>query len=175
MAGKSNWVEKFGRQGKSFPVYLEVVDSPAYRSLRPLDRCLLEEFLILNRKVPRNGELNLPVAKAAVLLRVANNTIRSSYYRLMERGFIILERGAAFEERKARLWRISFLPARGREPTDDWRLWAPEYPVVTLGKNKTGRQELSQAGSKTKSRLVQNLNDDPKNEKYLEQRNVENQ
>lgn len=106
----------------------EWLESPAYRALRPLARCLLDEFLIIYRE-SRNGDLTLSTRAAAQRLGVSENTVLPAFDQLVEHGFLEMTRGEVWVERKAREWRLTIMPSQGQEPTDDWRRWAPGNPV----------------------------------------------
>jgi hypothetical protein len=122
----TDWVKKYGRPGDQnyINVYLSIIESEAYLYLRPLEKCLLQEFLVVNYKTKSNGRLNLSVEATAKRLGVAKNTLMPAYRVLQDHGFIECTTGAFPQERLARLWRITFLPCNGREPTDEWRFWS---------------------------------------------------
>ncbi len=142
---KAGFVKKFGRSGdtKYFPVYLSILESDAYKSLRPIEKCLLEEFRIVNFKTRANGRLNLSVEVAAKRLGIAKNTVMPAFHVLEERGFIRCTVGEVYQERLARLWRITFLPWNGREPTDEWRNW---------GRSDAGGADECSENSETRSK-----------------------
>ena len=106
----------------------EILESPAYRDLTTLAKCLLDEFLIIYRD-NRNGELGLDVRTAAKRLNVSTNTVLNAFDDLVAHGFIVNTREEVWQKSVAREWRITFMPAKGKEPTDDWRNWKPGCPV----------------------------------------------
>ena len=104
----------------------EMLASPAYRDLTPAARCLLEEFQRIYRP-SRNGMLSISTKNAARLINVSEPTVSKAFYELVDHGFLVLNNGQLWMERKAREWRLTFEPyANGREPSDDWLTWAPE-------------------------------------------------
>lgn len=121
------------RDGGFFPVCREWFNSEAYRDLTPLARCLLMEFQNVHYN-GRNGRLSISVENAARRLNVTQKTARAPFHELAEHGFIVLTRGEYWQERIAREWRLTFYGCSGREPTDEWRFWKPEQPVVEIPK-----------------------------------------
>lgn len=128
----------------------EWLESPSYRDLTVLARCLLEEFLIIYRE-SRNGSLVLDVRRAAERLGVSDNTALQPFDDLVSHGFIVNTRGAVWRNSKAREWRITCMPANGQEPTDDWRDWRPGQHVRAtprmrkklIAESPTGRMKNS--------------------------------
>lgn len=138
----------------------EWLESPAYRDLRPLARCLLEEFLIVYRPT-RNGKLSLPTKRAAARLGVTENTILSAYDDLIEHGFLVLVSSEQWVERMAREWRLTMMPSGNREPSDDWKRWEADQPVRRTRRRKNSRsKKLQQAalknGAASPEKLQQN-------------------
>jgi hypothetical protein len=101
---------------------LEMLDSPAYRDLKPADRCLLEEFQRIFMP-HRNGALSISTRNAMIRLNVSEPTAIKAFKNLETHGFIVLMKGQLWQQRKAREWRLTFEPCNGREPTDEWRGW----------------------------------------------------
>ncbi|MES9922486.1 MAG: hypothetical protein ABW152_00215 [Candidatus Thiodiazotropha endolucinida] len=103
----------------------EILSSPAYRDLKPVARCLIEEFQRLYRP-GRNGQLSISTKNAAKLLKVTEPTAIKAFIEVEEHGFIKLSEGHSWMERKAREWRLTFEPGNNnQEPTDEWRDWKP--------------------------------------------------
>lgn len=127
---------QYKRAGYYFQVHSEWFESPAYRSLSLTARCLLNEFLNVYRP-GRNGHLVLSVETACERLKISEGTAREAFHDLMERGFIILSEDANHLNGRAREFRLTILPTNnGREPTDDWRRWSPDAPLVRFRKSK---------------------------------------
>ena len=128
----------------------EILASPAYRDLTPAARSLLTEFQRIYRP-SRNGQLSIAVVNAAQLIKVHKDTALKQFNSLAEHGFIVLTKGAYWQERLAREWRLTFEECNGREPTDDWKRWRPGQPVVTLPKKSRsqtkGQQRPNPRGS----------------------------
>ena len=136
-------IKRAKRAGPFIQLHEEILASPAYRDLNPVARCLLIEFQRIYRP-SRNGRLSISVMNAAKLIRVHKDTASKAFRSLAEHGFIVLTRGEYWQERLAREWRLTFSEYNGREPTDDWKRWKPDQPVVTLP-NKSRSQTRGQS------------------------------
>jgi len=135
-------LKKPKRAGSFIQLHEEILASPAYRDLNPVARCLLTELQRIYRP-SRNGRLSISVMNAAKLIRVNKDTASKAFRSLAEHGFIVLTKGAYWQERLAREWRLTFSEFNGREPTDDWKRWRLDQPVVTLP-NKSQSQTRGQ-------------------------------
>ena len=112
----------------------EWLNSPAYRDLRPVERCLLEEFQRIC--LPgRNGRLSIDVLRASKLLKVNKSTASGAFHGLIEHGFLVLTKGHLWQQRLAREWRLTLEGCDGRQPTDDWTQWSEGNPVRDVPKN----------------------------------------
>ena len=111
------------RPGGFIRKHEEWLASPAYRDLRPVERCLLEEFQRVYLP-SRNGRLSISVEKAAKELRCNKDTASRAFYALVEHGFIVLTKGHLWQQRLAREWRLTLQECDGRLPTDDWKRWS---------------------------------------------------
>ena len=134
------------RKGGYVRKWEEVLGSPAYRDLSTVSRCLIEEFQRIYRP-ERNGKLSISTKNAAKLLKVSKTTAINAFHDLAEHGFIVLNKGELWMERRAREWRLTFEPHNGKEPTDDWQIWEPGKPVATLPRKKMRVQYRTRSGS----------------------------
>lgn len=123
----------FRRDGFFIQRHDEWLDSPAYRSLSTNARCHLEEFRRIH-KPSRNGKLSVSNSNACILLGISENTARNAFRQLEERGFLTLTRDASYVAGKATEYRLTIEPYNGREPSDDWRDWEPDRPILTIGR-----------------------------------------
>ncbi len=125
----------------------EMMQSPAYRNLKPIARALMDELLLIYQG-SNNGQIFLEVREAARRINCHKDSASRAFHELAEHGFIKLTRGDMWQSRKSREWRITFVYHQGREPTNDWMRWEPEKPVFTTprrrGKNKTRSQNQGQ-------------------------------
>jgi hypothetical protein len=128
------------RKGGYVRKWEEVLSSPAYRNLKPVDRCVLEELQRVYRP-NRNGQLSLSVRNAEKLVHANKDTITKAFDNLAAHGFIELVRGEYWQEGKAREWRLTFEPCSGREPTDEWRAWQPGKIIFSTPKRKKTRSQ----------------------------------
>lgn len=108
-----------------------MMQHPAFRDLRPIDRALLDE-LIFRFNGGNNGEIHLDLRTAATLLKSHPDTVGRAYKKLAEHGFIKLTRGDSWQAKKSREWRITCKPYNGQEPTNDWKKWEPGKPVFNV-------------------------------------------
>lgn len=103
--------------------YEHMLSSPAYRDLKPLDRCLLEELQRLWN--PTTGQVGIDQRRLKPLLHTTRKTISKSFERLYQHGFIIPV-AEYVKERSTRQYRLTFEKHQGRLPTHEWKQWEPE-------------------------------------------------
>lgn len=131
---------KFKFTGHYLSIPDEIMESPAYRDLKPPPRALLLEFLYLYRP-NRNGKLTITTDKAELLLKVGDKVASRAFYELAEHGFIKLAAHSDWYNSKGREWEITFLPKNNREPTNEFRQWrkginlCPDAPRANWLKN----------------------------------------
>jgi len=126
---------KYKRKGGYVQKSEERLASPAYRDLKPIARCLLEEFQRLFRP-DRNGHLSISVANACILVKASKESVSKAFYELADHGFLKPMKDAYWIERIAREWALTFEPLNNREPTDNWKKWSPNNPVFELPRTK---------------------------------------
>ena len=110
------------RSGGFVPVYYDLMDSPAYKSLSPKARCLMLELHRLEYP-NRNGHIVMSEQQAAIALGCAKNTASKAFEELIDRRFIKKSQEGNWYLKKATEWTLTFLKVNGREPTDDWKDW----------------------------------------------------
>ena len=110
---------RFDRKGQFFRTYREIFESDAYRSLTCIERGLLLELQA--HYLPSRCDIFLSTRDAADRLNVHPDTAGRAFYALESRGFIKLRKGALWQQRISREWRLTFESYRNREPTDEWR------------------------------------------------------
>jgi hypothetical protein len=96
--------------------------SPAYRSLSPLDRCLLIELLAVAKRIGTDEPINCSVRMAADMCGVGKSHAATALATLEAKGFIVrVNRGERRQRRGfASSWRITCLSFRGEWPTCDY-------------------------------------------------------
>lgn len=105
-----------------------VMDSTAYRSLKPGPRALLLE-LIRRFNGFNNGRIGLGLREACASLSMTDQESVGRYFAaLVERGFIVCTKDAGFNmkspiDRTAREWRLTWEPAEGLRPTKEFIDW----------------------------------------------------
>ena len=103
----------------------ELMESPAWRSLKPIDKALFIE--LKHRCRPAiNGYLGFGVRDAAQILGCKPETVSSAFVRLQDRGFIVLMRESNWQMHKAREWRLTTDVWQEKYPTNNWKDWVPD-------------------------------------------------
>ncbi|TVO78451.1 hypothetical protein [Sedimenticola selenatireducens] len=116
----------YKREGGYVKKWEVILASSAYRDLKPVARCLLEEFQRIYRPA-RNGTLSISLKRAQTLINAGETAVMEAFKQLVANGFIVLTHGELWQQRKAREWRLTFEPyANGREPSDEWKYWTPK-------------------------------------------------
>lgn len=105
----------------------DIMDSPAYRSLSPVARCIHAE---IRRRFNghNNGDIPLSCREAAELCNISPNTASAGFDQLMDRGFIKVGEEAGFNQkggRRSRRWILTEESCMNQRPTNDWRKWKP--------------------------------------------------
>jgi len=99
--------------------------SSSYRALAPVSKAMLWELVGLFNG-SNNGDLWLGVRDAAALIGVTDKEAASNALKaLMEHGLIAITSGGYFhiKERHATCYRLTWMGAGGRAPTNEWRDW----------------------------------------------------
>ncbi len=121
-----------------------VFESPAYRDLSVIARCLLQEFMHIHRP-DRNGALSISVRNAAKLLRCNERPVIRAFDELQSHGFIALTEGHHWINGLAREWKLTFEPCGGCEPTDEWQKWNPEKPFRVVAKKNPRMYQIQRS------------------------------
>lgn len=122
-------------------VPFQVIDSPAWRALRPTAHSLFL-FICCQYNGRNNGALKSTYtdAKKAGLFR-SPSTFYKALTALWEKGLIALTReGEWGSERTYHLWALTIRPIDPnpklglvrREATNDWRFWKPDTPSANF-------------------------------------------
>ncbi len=108
-----------------------MMQSPAFRDLRPVARALLDELIFIFNG-SNNGEIHLAVRIAAKKINCHPDTAGNAFKELSRHGFIKHTRGDNWQAKKSREWRITCKKHNGQEPTNDWIEWEPGKPVFKV-------------------------------------------
>jgi hypothetical protein len=121
--GKPNPTGRSERDAQHVRFYHWMLDSPAYRDLRPISRALLIEMARLYNGW-NNGEIGLGERQAAKLLGMTDRAaVRRALADLQAHGFIAKTKPSGFSMKvrgpqRATEWRLEWLPMerRGQAP-----------------------------------------------------------
>ena len=108
-SGKGGYKHK----GKFFQIPNSVLDSPAYRDLKPPARALIFEFG-RDYTPQKNGRLFISTRQAVERLKVSEPVALRAFYELASHGFIKLTGHENWMERKARYWALTFKAINNR-------------------------------------------------------------
>ena len=147
---------KLKRPGGYIQKHEEILASPAYRDLKPVARCLLEEFQRIYRP-GRNGKLSVSTKNAASLLNVSEPTASNAFYDLVDHGFLVQTKGQLWQERLSREWRLTIVPSgNNHEPTDEWKKWPSDHKN---SRPKKQGQNCSKKGGSLPRKQGQSISD----------------
>lgn len=137
--GRPNATGRSDRDAKHVRLYDWMLNSAAYRDLRPVARALIVEMArIYNGR--NNGEIGLGERQAAAMLGMADRAaVRRALTELQAHGFITLTKAGGFNQkdrsaRRATEWRLEWLPTGGKlgqletPPTKGFMHW-PKVPA----------------------------------------------
>lgn len=125
---RHNGKSKGGQPFVMVPNYM--FDSPAFRSLDRVARCLLLE-LIRRHNGHNNGEIALGQRDAAKAVGISKLlTIATAFRELEAKGFIEATAKGAFSNKLSRAteWRLTWLEAGDRKPDKPFMRWVPDAP-----------------------------------------------
>lgn len=117
---KSKKITKHCRSGGFSSFYHEVAKSEVFIGLRPVAKCLLFQLNSLYIPIHRE-EISVSVVNAAKWIKCNKDTASKAFKELERAGFIDLIEHHLWQQRKARVYRLTFRTFKGREPTDEWK------------------------------------------------------
>jgi hypothetical protein len=110
-------------------LYHWLLDSPAWKSLKPVERALYIE-LAQRFNGSNNGHIGLSVRDAGDALRISKNTAARAFMTLQKRGFVEVVRRGHFDrkQRHASEWRLTEHPCdvTGELATKAFMRWGRE-------------------------------------------------
>ncbi len=103
-----------------------IMDTPAWRDLTGVAVKLLLHVVKLHNG-SNNGRLALTEQQAADTIGVSRNTASRAFEELMSHGFLSVTERSAFHVKTKRpsLWRVTFIHAEGKGPTNEYLRWRP--------------------------------------------------
>lgn len=131
---------------------MTVLDSPAWRSLSGSASKLLN-VLIRHFDGHNNGNIYLSARRAALYTGLTRNTVMRAARELQDRGLTKATKLGHFcvKDGPATTWRLTFRPAYGQAPTNEWQLWKPSGKKIRAGNMTEAGAEtahVSECGSK---------------------------
>lgn len=102
---------------------LPMLDSLAYQYLSAKSVKLMS---LMQRHWRSDKPIDYGITQATKSLKCSRDTASKLFRELMEFGFIAIVDEADFYANKARSWRLTFRPFLNREPTHEWKNWAPK-------------------------------------------------
>lgn len=120
MSKRKNKSIKACRGGKFSTMYHDVSKSKEFKRLKPVSKCLL--FLMQDVFIPEYREkVSVSVVNAAKWIGCNKDTAAKAFKQLESAGFIRLLEYHQWQQRKARVYRLTWRKFEGREPTDEWK------------------------------------------------------
>lgn len=121
---------RMARKGPTFiQTFHYILETPAYRALRPVERAALLEVQALFRG-DNNGRLVVPVRWLGERLCVSKATAARALIALEDSGFIVTEQLGRYDrhDRKASEYRLTFLrdDRSGHPPSREFLRWRPQ-------------------------------------------------
>jgi DNA-binding transcriptional regulator YhcF (GntR family) len=115
-----------------------LIDSPAYKALRPFARALLVEILYFYNST-NNGEIYMSVRKAATLLSCVPNTADKAIKDLIDKGFIKARKKGSFDYKKrhATEWILTMHGYNNKLATKEFMKWIPPEKKPVSKNDKT--------------------------------------
>jgi len=157
-----------GRGAKAQPFIMlrkDIFQSPAWQALRPLSR---DAFVFLRSRFNggNNGTISCSYREMATYLHTSPATAGRAIDDLIDKGFIIITKGAAFnmKQRQARKYALTHEPYNDPRPSNEWKSWSPQRGFADTsrkwdkkcGKNlKTVSYEIQDIITKDTDAMVQ--------------------
>lgn len=116
--------------GKYTRLYRWMTHSPAWRSLKPVERCVYFE-LAERFNGSNNGRIAMSQRELGERVGCGKATVHRSLLTLIERGFIVQTRRGSFRTKgnhEASEWRLTEHPTDGAASTKEFMRWSPDRP-----------------------------------------------
>ena len=120
-------IDKTGRSApdaKHIRIYRWMFRSPAYRTLKPVERCILHE-LMFRYNGENNGDIGLSIREAAGCVHCSKETAQKAFDRLLALGFVRIKQKGSFDlkSRHSTRWILTGEEYNGALPTKDFMRW----------------------------------------------------
>jgi len=110
----------FDKRGGTLAINRRMLNSEAYRALKPSDKVLM---LLMHEQWRNEKPVSYGVREASAKIPCSINTASKSFATLQQLGFIECVEQSQFNSRlgsRARDWRLTWLPYMGKPPTNEW-------------------------------------------------------
>ena len=108
------------RSGGWSAMYHDVTRSETFANLKPVSKCLF--VLMQDKFIPISREkISVSVVNAAKWIGCNKDTAGKAFRELETAGFIELVEHHLWQQRKARVFRLTWRQFDGKEPTDEWK------------------------------------------------------
>ena len=113
---KVNGAFKYKQGVIGFP--REVIRSDAFLKLKPAAKALM--MILQDVWRPHEPNVHFSVRRAGDRLNVSKNSAAVAFKELLQAGFIVCAEESDWLNGKARVWRLTWVPIKGKEPTNEW-------------------------------------------------------
>ena len=113
---------KFKVSGGVIVQPLLMLDSSAYQNLSAK---AVKLMCLMQRHWREDKGIDYGITQVTRSLKCSRSTASALFMELQAYGFIAVVDEADFYANKPRSWRLTFRPFLNREPTNEWRYWAP--------------------------------------------------
>lgn len=140
-------VPKFNRPEGVLGIPRIMIRSAAYKQLSAKSVKLM--LILQDVYNPSESVVHYSTKRAEEAAQMSHPTVCKAFNELMDKGFIELLDHHDWMNGKAREWRLTWLPFKGKEPTDDWQYWQPEKS----SKNRSSGQKSLPVKGKTGKKI----------------------
>jgi len=129
----------FDKRGGVVACRRDIYTSPAWLALSPAATKLMA---LLHVHWRNDKAVDYGVREAMEKIRCAKGTARRAFQELQNAGFIEMVDESMFSSRtksKARTWRLTWLPFKGRVPTNEWEKLGLPDQISTLNSSQRAK------------------------------------
>ncbi len=112
---------KYNRPEGVLAVPRSIIRSEAYQHLS--GKAVKLMLILQDVYNPNEGVVHYSTKRAEEAMQMSHPTVCKAFHELMDKRYIELIDHHDWMNGKAREWRLTWMPFKGREPTDDWQTW----------------------------------------------------